>query len=265
MALEEVPIYPGGILMSEQWNEDYKKSGFYGIQEEFDGLTLSKRSVKVYGVKTDSDDIRSVQAVFEELKKFYWGNLGGKPFRDTGLPDSIKLPDYSKLKSGTTTNINFGYDHWGFPVFLWVKKEINGDITLLWIYMIDAKGIGHFPGGIMVIIGADTYSKNVAIKIPDEAELGAPLYPGVVYNPRESVGSGIMITHVFYSNDTAEKIVKFYEQYTGTTPLIGEPTNGGKSYLFQGYSKKNRDNWIAVIDNKESSQGKIRIEFVLVQ
>lgn len=257
MTLEEVPIYPDGIVMSDEWVQAFKKGGMYRMQEELNGLTLKDRSFKVYGVKTDSDDVRTVRAVFEELKKFYWGKIGGKG------SDSLKLPDYSKLKPGTATNVKFGYD-FGAYVFFWIKREANNDITLFSIYIANA-GFKNFPGKIMAQISADTYSKNVTIKTPGEAELGAPVYPGAVYAPKESVTSNIMATHVFYSSDPAEKVVQFYERQTGIAPLIGNPTSGGKSYMFQGYSKKNRDNWIAVIDNKENSQGKIQIEFVLAQ
>lgn len=257
MTLEEVPIYPDGIVMPDEWVQAFKKGGMYRMQEELNGLILKDRSFKVYGVKTDSDDVRTVRAVFEELKKFYWGKIGGKG------SDALKLPDYSKLKPGTATNVKFGYD-FGAYVFFWIKREANNDITLFSIYIANA-GFKNFPGKIMAQISADTYSKNVTIKTPGEAELGAPVYPGAVYAPKESVTSNIMATHVFYSSDPAEKVVQFYERQTGIAPLIGNPTSGGKSYMFQGYSKKNRDNWIAVIDNEENSQGKIQIEFVLAQ
>lgn len=296
MTLEEVPIYPDGIVMSDEWVQDFIKKGkAQRMQEELDGLILKNRSVKIYGVNADPDgdpigvpvvsgmpwqfyggktesDVRAIQktlqkTVFEKLKKFYLRNLGEKQeelFQNPGLPQlDHKLPDYSKLKPGAVTNVKFGYDK-GIYFFGWVKREANNDITLFVISATNAN-FKDFPGKIIVTITAEIYSKNVVIKIPGEAELGAPVYPGAVYAPKESVGSGVMTTHVFYSSDPAEKVVQFYERQTGIAPLIGNPTSGGKSYMFQGYSKKNRDNWIAVIDNKENSQGKIRIEFVLSQ
>lgn len=57
---------------------------------------------------------------------------------------------------------------------------------------------------------------------PTEAELGAPVYPGARFDPRNSAGmsSGDMSIWLFLSEDPPEKVAAFYQKKLGKAPEV---------------------------------------------
>ena len=65
---------------------------------------------------------------------------------------------------------------------------------------------------------------------PSESEIGAPVYPGAVYNTELSAGMSEGNDYkyfVFHTNDSPETVVRFYEQKLGK-----KPQKLGNSYMF---------------------------------
>lgn len=214
---ENIPLYPGAVKTDSA--EALSKLFGKLMREEFANKTLISRSLKKYTVINTRKEIEN-----GDLFKFYLSKLGG-----TRLHRNSTVPVNPPNKVYYVSEPEGVY-------FIWYVKENNGDLTRLSVSIPPGTGMEDSKYEMTIVILSQTYTDNANIKtkVPGDKELHWPIYPGAVFEPKESAEGGIVgSVYIFYSGDSWEKVISYYKKSLGTEPLKGEPSPGNINYLFQ--------------------------------
>lgn len=117
-------------------------------------------------------------------------------------------------------------------VYHWYRKEKNGDIRLTEVEFggllsMDPRLANRKGPDTMIVVTEKTFSQSAATPAPDEKTLGAPVYPGALYDSHASTNTlGSLFAHVFRTGDPVERVAAFYEKACGRKALQGAPRAG---------------------------------------
>jgi hypothetical protein len=154
----------------------------------------------------------------------------------------------------------------------WYAKEPNSDIILTevvfhTIVAFDPRLANRKGPMTFIEVVRKTFSKSAPNIAPGEKELGAPVYPGALYDSHDSkLMLGGLEAHAFLSADPVEQVVAFYERALGLPAMKGAPLAGGVNWYFRPFSANASDDYMSI----ESAEGapapyKTRVIFNLMR
>ena len=243
-----LPIYPG----AERYDPEatpFAKS----VNETLLGLPgawpLVSSSTETYIVEVATEKVATyyrttLRAVASDFPK--WSAVDP---RTLAPGHSTPVHYQSYMESGAITH-----------VYHWYRREPNDDIDLSevaasWIwYVADPRLAGRKGPLTRIDVTRKTFSKTAPSSAPDVKTLGAPIYPGSVYDSQAStITGGVLSSHVFLTNDAVDAVVRFYEASLGRTAMKGEPPDGGITWFFQSYSSSSPEDALFVTDASGST------------
>lgn len=207
---------------------------------------------------TTTTDVSIADALPEDVATFYRARLGGI---DSGF-EMWNAVDPRTLSPGSSTPVHRqSYPLGGSTLYVyhWFNKEGNGDIRLTELSITDAPILdprlqGRKGPVTIITVTRKTFSTSAPSSAPDESTLGAPIYPGAIYDSNESRSTlGALFSHVFYTGDPLERVVAFYEGACGRKALQGEPVAGGTNWYFRPCSTGLPDDYILIWDERGAS------------
>jgi len=213
---EDIPLYPGAVSAPD-WDEVSELFG-RSVREELDGLALVSRTLKWFEVVQTREQFAS-----GDLLKFYVARLGA-----TRLARGAEVPADRPGKA------YYAAEPEG-AAFTWYVRRDDGTVTRLCVSMPPGRDAGSGNYRMPLAIMSETYAPADRVKtpIPGERELGWPVYPGSVYAATESSGGPITAVSVFYTGDSLQKVLAFFETTLGIKAGQGEPSPGRVSYFLQ--------------------------------
>jgi hypothetical protein len=195
----------------------------------------------------------------EKVAAFYRGRLGGIA---SGFAQ-WKAVDPRTLSPGKATAVHYMSYPSGWTgtvyVYHWYRKEGNGDIVLnevefTVLFSADPRLVNRKGPDSMIMVTEKTFSRSVASSAPDEKTLGAPVYPGALYDSHASTNSlGSIFAHVFRTGDPAERVATFYEKACGRKALQGAPPGGGTNWYLRPCSDALPDDFIVIEEASDAT------------
>ena len=254
-----IPVFPG----AERYDPGLPPFASAPIRERLLGLPDG------WPLATTSANVYAAAVAAEQVAAYYRSVIRATP----SSFDAWNAIDPRLLTPGQSTAIHYQpYQAAGTTQHLyhWYRREQNGDVVvfeLLFSSSSDLRSSAR-PGPFTEIhIGAKTYSKGIIVTSPGEKALGAPVYPGAVYDSNDSrtVGGGL-ITHCFLTSDPVDRVVAFYETRLEKKAMKGDPPAGGVTWAFLGYAAAGPDNRLIVQEERGKGPAyKTRIDFTLVK
>jgi len=253
-----IPIYPGAEKYDQVPPDPSEpvRERLLGLP---DGWPRATNSATTYYAAVTSDKVAA----------YYVGALRSTP----SSFDAWKAIDPRLLAPGQSTAIHY-LRYWAAGntqhLYHWYRRDQTGDVVLLELaFATSMDPRSSYRGGPVTEINVRmrTYSKDIVVASPTEKDLGAPVYPGAVYDSNDSLATrGGMVTHCFLTSDPVDRVVAFYEAKLGKKAMKGDPPAGGVTWAFLSYSPKWEDDRVIIQEEKgKGSAYRTRIDFTLVR
>ncbi|HEX7714118.1 MAG TPA: hypothetical protein VF531_08850 [Bacillota bacterium] len=293
-----VPIYGGAIEdknAAGQFDQEDPVTMFADTE-----LILRSKSNKVYSTNSPVEDVfrfylqklgAESNVTRIELEQLFPGKstpveyeviFYESEFRDLVEPNSGTVIRSGKMvRNSLASRQPYQPEKWiKEATFLWEVREENEDLTGYAVIIYDksfSEDYKTYKTKTWIVVTRQTYqseedSMNQKIdedsaatlktmKQPTERELGAPIYPGSIFNKEASAGMSLNEDqyYIFLSNDLPEKVASFYQQKLGKQAL----NNQGKYLIALKGNLPWPDNAISIEPNTLGGAAKTMITFKL--
>jgi len=277
---EEMGDNPEGLLLGlglELRDEVYKIYSCNTGAEEVSRFYREKLDAKVlnYAVYPEKLEPGETTPVDHELV-FY--KLKDEIYSDSG---DVLYPGELIRRTLAANRSPYQPECWvAYARFEWSVREKNNDLSGYSVTIYDksfSDNYRSYKTKTWIVVHRQTYrgddetylddemdhavaAKAESMKQPTERELGAPVYPGAVFNKELSAGMSMNDDELFYifqSNDAPAKVVLFYEQKLGKKAV-----KYGESYMIALKGKLPLpDEGICIEPNKLGGPAKTLITF----
>lgn len=243
--LDAIPVFPGYVADDSASGDGLVQLFGSVMREEFETMVLVRKSTKVF-----ANDLTREEIAASDLVGFYRARIGGDRIGRDG-----------KVSSWPRKAVRYIAEPEGV-FFYWFVEEPGGDLTRLSVSLppsLQNGSTGRFRS--LIIVSSRTYTKreNIKTKIPGIAELGWPVFPGALFEPRESVTGGAgPATYVFYSGEARARVVAFYEGALRCKAGTGEPSPGRINHFFQRAPGPIYETDSILVEEETGSDGTVR-------